>query len=71
MNNPEGDIIGAYTDSANVPHAFLLSNGVFTSFDHPGATLSDASGINPGVTIVCIYVDSVNKTLGFIRTPWQ
>jgi hypothetical protein len=40
--------MGAYTDTASVTHAFLLSNGLFTSFDPPGAIFPDASGINPG-----------------------
>ena len=37
--NLEGDIVGLYTDTAGVNHAFLLSHGVFTSFDLPGAHL--------------------------------
>jgi hypothetical protein len=37
--NLEGDIVGLYTDTAGVNHAFLLSHGVFTSFDFPGAHL--------------------------------
>jgi hypothetical protein len=32
-NNPEGDIVGKETDTFGVGHSFLLSNGVFTSFD--------------------------------------
>jgi hypothetical protein len=55
--------------SIGVGHSFLLSNGVFTSFDPPGAIFSDAAGINPGGIIVGIYVDSANAVHGFIRTP--
>ncbi len=74
-NNPEGDIVGAYsfTQNAAVIHSFLLRNGVFTSFDPPGATcatcLSDASGINPAGTIVGIFVDGSGAVHGFVRTP--
>jgi hypothetical protein len=72
-NNPEGDIVGAYslTQNAAVIHSFLLRNGVFTSFDPPGATglVSDASGINPGGIIVGIYTDASGAVHGFVRTP--
>jgi hypothetical protein len=61
-NNP-------YTDTAAVNHGFLLSRGVFTSFDFPGAIFTDAAGVNPGGIIVGVYVDSTNVVHGFIRTP--
>jgi hypothetical protein len=32
-SNPEGDSVGEYIDNAGVAHSFLLSHGVFTSFD--------------------------------------
>jgi hypothetical protein len=67
--NPEGDIVGLYTDTAGVNHAFLLSHGVFTSFDFPGALFTDAAGINPGGIIVGLYVDSADIQHGFVRTP--
>jgi hypothetical protein len=68
--NPEGASVGEYIDTSNVAHSFLLSNGVFTSFDPPetGPNGSDATGINPGGVIVGIYVDSANVVHGFIRT---
>jgi probable HAF family extracellular repeat protein len=68
-NNPEGEVVGAYTDTTNVTHAFLLSNGVFTSFDPPGAVFSDAAGINPGGVAVGVYLDSAFVEHGFVRTP--
>jgi hypothetical protein len=46
-----------------------LSHGGFTSFDPPGAILSDAAGINPPGVIVGIFVDSANVVHGYIRTP--
>jgi len=56
-------------DSANVFHSFLLSNGVFMSFDPPGTVgFSDASGIDPGGVIVGIYFDSAGAEHGYIRT---
>ena len=54
----------------NVFHSFLLSHGVFTSFDLPGTVgFSDASGINPGGIIVGIYNDAAGNGHGFVRTP--
>ena len=44
--NSRGDIMGGYR-SAGVIHAFLLSDGEFTSFDFPDATFSGANAINP------------------------
>jgi uncharacterized membrane protein len=41
-----GDIVGAYSDSNNNVHGFLLSGGVFTALDVPGATDTAATGIN-------------------------
>jgi hypothetical protein len=69
-NNPPGDVVGEYVDSAGVGHSFLLSHGVFTSFDPPGTVgFSAAAGINPGGTIVGLYFDSVGVEHGYIRTP--
>jgi uncharacterized membrane protein len=50
-------------------HAYLLRNGVFTSFDFPGATGTGAGGINPDGTIVGVYFDTAGHLHGFIRTP--
>ena len=35
--NPQGEIVGFYLDSSFNLHGFLLSNGVFTTIDVPGA----------------------------------
>ncbi len=50
--NAAGDIVGRYLDAANVSHGYLLSNGLFTSFDCPGATFTGAAGITPDGDIV-------------------
>jgi hypothetical protein len=70
-SNPEGDSVGEYIDTAGVAHCFLLSNGVFTSFDPPGTgpNGSDATGINPGGVIVGLFADASGALHGFIRTP--
>jgi hypothetical protein len=60
-----------YIDTADIAHSFLLSNGVFTSFDPPGTgpNGSDAAGINPGGVIVGLFADALGAVHGFIRTP--
>ena len=32
-----GDLVGVYDDASNAYHGFLLSNGLFTTIDYPGA----------------------------------
>jgi uncharacterized membrane protein len=41
-----GDVVGAYVDTNNNVHGFLLSSGIFTVLDVPGATGTAATGIN-------------------------
>jgi hypothetical protein len=43
--NDRGQIAGNFLDAANVPHSFLLENGVFNQFDHPGGLIT-TYGIN-------------------------
>jgi hypothetical protein len=57
--NSRGDIVGYYL--ANPPtsafeHGYLLSHGVFTRIDFPGADLTSVSGINSCGDIVGRYV---------------
>ena len=48
-------MIGGYA-AAGVSHAFVWSNGHFTSFDYPGAAgYTNATGGNPGGDIVGRY----------------
>src|SRR5208283_242150 len=63
-----GNIVGIYTDASGNGHGFLF-NGAYTPFDYPGASFTEATGINPGGVIVGLYVDSANAVHGFIRTP--
>lgn len=45
-NNERGDLVGRYI-TGGVQHGYLLSGGVFTTIDSPGASLTQANGINP------------------------
>lgn len=62
--NPQGDIVGVYTDAVGKQHGFLLSNGQFTTIDFPGAVTTIARGIGPGGDIVGEYI------LTATSAPW-
>jgi uncharacterized membrane protein len=73
--NNNGDIVSDYCNSgkcilntAGEIHGFLLSGGVFTSFDPPGSGGTVAFGINDLGAIVGAYLDS-SGAHGFLRTP--
>ena len=44
--NNRGQIVGAYVDAEETAHGFLLDKGVFTTIDPPGASFTEAAGIN-------------------------
>src|SRR5262245_55772430 len=50
--NARGEIVGSYTDSANVTHGFLISGDSFVTIDYPDAVATQARGINPQGDIV-------------------
>jgi uncharacterized membrane protein len=55
-------------DAGNV-HGFILSAGVFTSFDFPGANTTLPFGINDNRQVVGVYADVNEAFHGFLRTP--
>jgi hypothetical protein len=58
--NPQGDIVGYYSDSSGNTHGFLLSRGKFTTIDVPTGVGYNTylDGINPEGDIVGNYDDS-------------
>src|SRR5262245_18839203 len=50
--NARGEIVGSYTDNANVTHGFLKSGDSFVTIDYPDAVATQARGINPRGDIV-------------------
>lgn len=78
--NNLGDIVSAYASGrpygnlsnpnvfGNV-HGLLLSEGIFTSIDAPGAVETVAFGINDNGQIVGVYADASGRPHGFLRTP--
>ena len=74
--NGAGDIVSQYCSSkpcsvfsAGDVHAFLLSGGVDTTFDFPGAGATTAFGLNSFDDVVGGYVDSSGGVHGYLRTP--
>ena len=47
--------------------AQLLPAGTFTTFDPPGSTFTEPSGINPGGVITGGYIDASGMDHGFVR----
>jgi uncharacterized membrane protein len=79
--NSQGDITSDYCGSTpcqNLPsndvvdagvHGFLLSAGIYTTIDPPGAMGSLALGINDYGDIVGAYIDVNEAIHGYLRTP--
>jgi hypothetical protein len=67
--NDEGDIAGFATNSQNVVEAFLeLANGHLVRLSFPGATATQAFGVNAGDEVVGTYTDTAGMH-GFVWTP--
>ena len=66
--NDYGQVVGDCVTSDGNRHGFLLSEGVYTTFDPPGASLTIAEGINNHGKIVGLYIDntSAQNEHGFI-----
>jgi probable HAF family extracellular repeat protein len=50
-------------------HGFILSGGVFASFDFPAAAATLPFGINDNRQVVGVYADVNEAFHGFLRTP--
>jgi uncharacterized membrane protein len=75
--NNGGDIAGHYCSSKSCAiftsvgdlHAFLLTGGVYTTIDFPGAVETFAYGVNSYDDVVGSYEDSSGRFHGYLRTP--
>jgi hypothetical protein len=77
--NPAGEIVGFFTDTSARCHGYVRSpNGTFTQIDAPDAGTGPfpqgtfpseftPMGINPGGTIIGVYVDASSNQHGFVR----
>lgn len=73
--NNLGDIASTYCSSGPCNfnfdkslHGFLLSGGVYTSFDPPGSVWTAAFGMNDNRDIVGAWRDASGKVHGYLRT---
>ena len=77
-----GDIVGDYSDATPIfkdfkglgknsgnLHGFLLSGGVYTKIDFPGANATGAWGVNSSGYIAGPYIDANNNSHGYLMTP--
>jgi hypothetical protein len=65
--NPQGQIVGGYSDTLGKEHGFLLSKGNVTTFDYPGAVFTTLCDISPsGDTLLGIYQDANLILHGFL-----
>jgi hypothetical protein len=68
--NNRGDIAGFNTDAQGNVDSFLLSRwGHETTLDFPGATSTQALGVNDSDEVVGVYTNSDMSTHGFTWTP--
>lgn len=74
--NNLGDIAGNYCSAkpcslgtVGIIHGFLLSNGVYTTFDYPGSIVTIAFGVDSFDNIVGGYIDSNGRVHGYVRKP--
>ena len=56
--NSTHEIAGDYDDKDGVTHGFVLSKGVFTTVDFPGATFTQINGINAPGRFAGTYSDT-------------
>lgn len=64
--NSKGEMTGHYLRTGEVVRGFHYRDGVYTSFEVPGAKRTDARGINERGDIVGFYVDANNVNHGFL-----
>jgi hypothetical protein len=67
--NAQGQIVGWFIKGDGTVHGFLLSRGVYTTIDFPGAVISIPSDISDAGQIVGAYLDSEGVTHGVLATP--
>ncbi|MCC7153937.1 MAG: right-handed parallel beta-helix repeat-containing protein [Bryobacterales bacterium] len=63
--NSSGDVVGSFTDSAGLNHAFLLRGGKFSEIAYPDARQTWAHGINSRGDIVGQYSNG-QRVYGFL-----
>ena len=66
-NSPHA-IAGEFDDAGGKTHGFVLSNGVLTQIDVPGASFTSVNGINANGDISGIYIDAGGRFHGYFQS---
>jgi len=64
--NEAGDMSGSFIDTGNVEHAFTLIEGVWSAYDAPGSTRTNADAIADSLTTVELQIVR-GVTSGYMR----
>jgi probable HAF family extracellular repeat protein len=64
--NDAGQVVGTYTDSGSVQHAFLFSNGSLNTLTPSLSISSQALAINSSGEVIGEYVDAAQQAHGFL-----
>jgi hypothetical protein len=65
--NNRDDIAGAFTDSGGVQHGYVHhADGTLTQINFPGASSTQAYGVNDWETVIGIYTDAQNNSHAFL-----
>ncbi len=68
--NNQGDVAGSETDAAGNTHGFLLARGRYAiKLDYPGASMTQALGVNDRDEVVGFYQAASGAIDGFTWTP--
>jgi uncharacterized membrane protein len=68
INNGD-QVVGEYFDAKGIEHGFVLSDGLVTNLDVPGAQFTWVYGINDAGLIVGTYTAADGTYHGFLATP--
>ncbi len=71
--NDRGDVVGAFISEDGLTHGFLLSHGVLTTLDFPGANFTRAFGINQSRVVVGEWAvfDDLGNAIAYGGFVWK
>lgn len=64
--NKSGQMSGTYFGNDGVAHAFICTDGKFSSFDFPKAARTFGFGLNDAASFVGYYIDTDNQIHGYL-----
>jgi hypothetical protein len=64
-------MVGIYISRNIANHGFVVLGGTFYAFDFPGASFTDANGLNNSGVIVGSYLDASGTEHGYTALAWK